>query len=70
MARYKPYGCSQTRLVPVSLSDQLVPGALEHTIHYVVEERLDLGAFDEAFNNDETGRRAYDPRVWLLQKGR
>gem|GEM_PF-1579994 len=42
-----------------------MPGTLEHTIHYVVEERLDLGAFDAEFKNDETGRRAYDPRVLL-----
>ena len=65
MARYKPRDYSQTQLVPVSLSDQLVPGTLEHTIHYVVEERLDLSAFDAEFNNEETGRRAYDPRVLL-----
>ena len=43
----------------------MVPGTLEHTIHYVVEERLDLSAFDAEFNNEETGRRAYDPRVLL-----
>lgn len=65
MARYKSYDYSQTQLVPVSLGEQLVPGTLEHTIHYVVEERLDLGAFDAEFRNDETGRRAYDPRVLL-----
>ncbi len=65
MARYKPRDYSQTQLVPVSLSEQLVPGTLEHTIHYVVEERLDLSAFDAEFKNDETGRRAYDPRVLL-----
>ncbi|HPA21483.1 MAG TPA: transposase, partial [Verrucomicrobiae bacterium] len=65
MARYKPRDYSQTQLVPVPLSDQLVPGTLEHTIHYVVEERLDLGAFDAEFKNDETGRWAYDPRVLL-----
>ena len=65
MARYKPCDYSQTQLVPVSLGDQLVPGTLEHTIHYVVEERLDLSLFDGAYQNDETGRRAYDPRVLL-----
>ncbi|HPA20577.1 MAG TPA: hypothetical protein PLU30_22695 [Verrucomicrobiae bacterium] len=56
MARYKPCDYSQAQLVPVSLGDQLVPGTLEHTIHYVVEERLDLGAFDGAFGNYETRR--------------
>ena len=65
MARYKPCDYSQTQLVPVSLGDQLVPGTLEHTIHYVVEERLDLSLFDEGYSNDETGRRAYDPKILL-----
>lgn len=32
MARYKPRDYSQT---------QLAPGTLEHTIHYVVGDRLD-----------------------------
>lgn len=46
MARYKPCDYSQTQLVPVSLGDQLVPGTLEHTIHYVVKVRLGLSLFD------------------------
>ncbi len=65
MARYKHYDYSQSLMVPVSLSDQLVPGTLEYTIHYVVEHRLDLKAFDECYCNDQTGRAAYDPRVLL-----
>jgi transposase len=52
-------------MVPVSLTEQLVAGTLEHTIHYLVENRLDLRAFDAQFCNDETGRRAYDPRMLL-----
>jgi len=65
MAKYKPYDYSQMMMIPVSLAEQLEPGTLEHTIHYVVEERLDLSGFDEEYRNDETGRRAYDPRVLL-----
>jgi len=65
MARYKPYDYSQMMLVPVTLADQLEAGTLEHTIHYVVEERLDLSGFDQERRNDETGRRAYNPRVLL-----
>ena len=65
MAKYKPYDYSQMMMVPVSLSEQLEPGTLEHTIHYVVEERLDLSCFDQAYKNEETGRPAYNPRVLL-----
>lgn len=65
MARYKPYDYDQLVMVPLSLENQLVPGTLEHTIHYLVENRLDLRVFDERYQNDETGRTAYDPRVLL-----
>jgi transposase len=65
MAKYKPCDYAQTRLVAVSLADQLTPGTLEHTIHYVVEERLDLADFDRERVNDDTGRPGYDPRVLL-----
>lgn len=65
MARYKPYDYAQSVMIPVSLSDQLEPGTLEHTIHYIVEERLDLSSFDQEYNNDDVGRPGYDPRVLL-----
>ena len=65
MARYKPYDYSQTQLVPVALADQLVPGTLEYAIHYLVEQRLDLRAFDARYQNDQTGCRAYAPKVLL-----
>lgn len=65
MAKYKACDYAQTMLVAVSLEDQLEPGTLEHTIHYVVENRLDLSDFDQERVNDDTGRPGYDPRVLL-----
>ena len=65
MARYKQYDYAQTMLVAVSLAEQLEPGTFEHTIHYLVEKRLDLSGFDGEHHNDETGRPGYDPRVLL-----
>lgn len=65
MARFKPYDYNQTEMVPVSLSEQLEPGTLEYAIHYIVSERLDLTEFEKKFNNDETGRPGYDPRILL-----
>jgi transposase len=65
MARYKTYDYAQTVLVAVSLDEQLAPGTLEHTIHYVVENRLDLSGYDQERCNDDTGRPGYDPRVLL-----
>ena len=65
MAKYKPYDYSQTVLLPVSLTDQLMPGTLEFAINTLVEERLDVSQFDKRYNNDETGRSAYDPKILL-----
>jgi len=65
MPRYKPTDYAQTRLIPLSLPDQLQPGTLEYAIHYLLEERLDLSVFDQRYANDATGRAAYNPRVLL-----
>ncbi len=65
MAKYKNYDYSQSLLIPVSLEDQLMPGTLEFAIHTLVENRLDLSVFDAKYQNDETGRKAYDPKILL-----
>ena len=65
MARYKHYNYDQMMMVPVSLEEQLIPGSLEYAIHHVVEERLDLSMFDDRYRNDETGRKAIDPKVLI-----
>jgi len=65
MAKYKPYDYSQSLLIPVFLQEQLMPGTLEFAIHTLVEERMDLSVFDDKYQNDETGRRAYDPKILL-----
>jgi len=65
MARYKHYDYNQLMMVPVSLAEQLMPGTLEYAIHNVVEERLDLSIFEERYCNDETGRKAIDPKILI-----
>jgi transposase len=65
MAKYKNYDYSQSLLIPVSLEDQLMPGTLEFAIHTLVERRMDMSVFDVKYQNDETGRRAYDPKILL-----
>jgi transposase len=65
MAKFKKYDYSQRILLPVSLEDQLMPGTLEFAIHTLIENRLDMSVFDENYQNDETGRSAYSPKVLL-----
>jgi transposase len=52
-------------MVPISLDDQLVEGAIEFAINMLVEERMDMSRFDGKFKNDETGCKAYNPRMLL-----
>ena len=65
MAKYKPYDYSQRVMIPVSLEEQLVPGTLEFAIQTLVEDRMDMAGFEDRYQNDETGRMAYDPKILL-----
>ena len=65
MAKYKRYNYSQSVLIPVALEEQLVPGTLEFAIHTLVDRRMDMSVFDANYQNDETGRSAYNPKILL-----
>ena len=65
MARYKKYSYEQTQLIPVSFAQQILPGSFEHALNYVVDHELDLSVFEQRYNNDDTGRPAYDPALLL-----
>lgn len=65
MARYKHYDYTQRVMIAVNLQSQLVPGSFEHAVHTLIEEKLDLSAFDACYKNDETGAPAYDPAILL-----
>jgi transposase len=64
MARYKPQD-RNSLLLPVVLSEQIVPGSFAFALDYLVDNELDLSAMDAKFKNDEVGASAYDPRVML-----
>ena len=64
MARYKPQD-RNSLLLPVVLSEQIVPGSFGFALDYLVDNELDLTALDARFKNDEVGASAYDPRVML-----
>ena len=64
MARYKPQD-HNSLLLPVVLSEQIVPGSFAFALNYLIDYELDLSALDAKFKNDEVGASAYDPRVML-----
>jgi transposase len=65
MPRFKEYSYDQSVMVPVSFDRQILPGTFEHSVNYLVDEKLDLGIFDSRYKNDDTGRPAYDPAILL-----
>lgn len=65
MARYLPNNYNQLNLVPINFNDHLQPGTFEYSLHYLLEFKIDLAAFDEDYKNDQLGRLAYDPSMLL-----
>ena len=65
MAKYREYSYEQSRLLPISLKNQIQPGTIEHTINYLIDHEIDLNVFDEQYRNDETGAPAIDPAILL-----
>jgi transposase len=64
MPRYKPQE-RHSLLLPVVLSEQIVPGSFAFALDYLVDHELDFSGMDAKFKNDEVGASAYDPRVML-----
>lgn len=65
MARYKEYDYSQGKFIPIHFDKQILPGTFEYTLHYLIDNEIDLSVFDLRYKNDETGAPAYDPAILL-----
>ncbi|MGD8644816.1 MAG: IS1182 family transposase [Chromatiales bacterium] len=65
MPRYKDYNYDQMKMIPVSYDRQILPGTFEYSLSWLIDEEVDLAAFDDYYNNDDGGRPAYDPRLLL-----
>lgn len=65
MARYKHYDYAQMKMLPISFDRQILPGTFEHTLSYLIDEKVDLSVFEARYRNDEGGAPAYDPAILL-----
>lgn len=65
MARYKEYDYSQGKFIPIHFDKQIIPGTFEHTLHYLLDNEIDLSIFDLRYQNDDTGAPAYDLAILL-----
>ena len=44
---------------------QILPGTFEYSLHYLIDNEIDLSVFDSRYRNDETGAPAYVPAILL-----
>ncbi|MCK4778063.1 MAG: IS1182 family transposase [Actinomycetia bacterium] len=65
MARFKETNYDQTVMIPLSYSNQLIPGTMEYAINDIVDNYLDLSIFEKRYKNEETGAPAWYPAVML-----
>lgn len=65
MPRFKPLNYQQSTMVVINYLDQLQAGTFEHAIHHLIDTKLDLTVFYPKYQNDATGRPAYDPAALL-----
>ena len=65
MPKFKPYDYNQDAMVVINFAEQIQPGTFEFTLHHLIDNHIDLSAFYDKYNNDEGGRKAYDPAILL-----
>ncbi len=65
MARYKEYDYSQGKFIPIHFDRQILPGSFEYSLHYLIDNEVDLSIFESRYRNDATGAPAYDPAILL-----
>ena len=64
MAKYKHYDYSQGKFIPISFDKQILPGTFEHTLHYLIDNEIDLSVFDLRYQerrDRRSGLRSRDP---------
>lgn len=64
MPRYKTLETGPI-FIAVDLTEQFLPGTLEHALNHLFEHELDLAHFDARYRNDDTGAPAYPPAMLL-----
>lgn len=46
MARYKAYDYSQGKFILIHFDRQILPGTFEYSLHYLIDNEIDLSLFD------------------------
>jgi len=54
----KPDLSCQSKFIPIDFAQQIIPGTFEYALSHIVDEHLDLSAFDKWYDNDKGGAGA------------
>ena len=65
MPRFIPYNHHQDTMIVINFDDQILPGTFEHALHHLIEHKVDLSEFHNAYRNAFEGRPAIDPAILL-----
>ena len=49
--RPKDYSYDQGKFIPVRFDKQILPGTFEYTLHYLIDNEIDLSVFDLRYQN-------------------
>lgn len=55
----------QTSMIVIDFEEQIYSEPYAKTLHLLIENHIDLSAFYDKYNNDDGGRKAYDPAMML-----
>jgi hypothetical protein len=55
MARYKPVDRHLSKMIPVTFSEQILPGTFEFAVNWLVDQKIDCSVFDDRYTNDYAG---------------
>ena len=65
MPKYKPVDFDQITMIPVDFNQQIIEGTFAHTLHHLIEERLDLSIFDHRYKNEKQVPLPIIPNICL-----
>ncbi len=50
-------------MIPVDFNQQIIEGTFEHTLHHLIEDRLNTSIFDHRYKNEKTGAPTFCPQA-------
>lgn len=65
MPRYKPFSYEQGQFISVQFEKQILPESFEYALSYIVDNVMNITAFEERIKNEFNGAPAYNPRILL-----